>query len=53
MMTSADFQSIGVGLVENIYAITRSGFIYEYDREGNLLFVFAGNSQGVDQRRFV
>ncbi len=49
MMTSADFQSIGVGLVDNIYAMTRSGFIYEYDREGNLLFIFAGPSQGVDQ----
>jgi hypothetical protein len=49
MMTSADFQSIGVGLVQNIYAITRSGFIHEYDREGNLLFVFAGSSQGVDR----
>jgi hypothetical protein len=49
MMTSPDFQSIGVGLVDNIYAMTRSGFIFEYDREGNLLFIFAGPSQGVDQ----
>ncbi len=49
MIVAADFQSIGVGLVDNIYTITQSGFIYEYDREGNLMFVFAGNSQGEDR----
>ena len=46
MLTSADFSAVTTGLVENVFAITKSGFIYEYDREGNLLFVFGGSSQG-------
>jgi tetratricopeptide (TPR) repeat protein len=49
MFTASDFTSIAVGQVDNVYAITRSGFIYEYDREGNLMFVFAGSSQGQDR----
>ena len=49
MFSSGDFASLTVGDVDNVYAITKSGFIYEYDREGNLLFVFAGSSQGLDR----
>jgi tetratricopeptide (TPR) repeat protein len=49
MFSSGDFSSVAVGDVDNVYAITKSGFIYEYDREGNLLFVFAGSSQGFDR----
>jgi tetratricopeptide (TPR) repeat protein len=49
MLTAPDFAAASMGTVENIYAITRSGFIYEYDREGNLLFVFGGPSQGLDR----
>lgn len=49
MLTASDFAATSMGTVENIYAVTRSGFIYEYDREGNLLFVFAGPSQGLDR----
>lgn len=49
MLTAPDFAAASMGNVENIYAVTRSGFIYEYDREGNLLFVFGGPSQGLDR----
>lgn len=49
MITAPDFAAISMGTVENIYSVTRSGFIYEYDREGNLLFVFGGPSQGLDR----
>lgn len=49
MLTAPDFAATSMGSVENIYAVTRSGFIYEYDREGNLLFVFGGPSQGLDR----
>lgn len=49
MITAPDFAAISMGSVENVYGITRSGFIYEYDREGNLLFVFGGPSQGLDR----
>ncbi|MFP4178122.1 MAG: tetratricopeptide repeat protein, partial [Acholeplasmataceae bacterium] len=30
-------------------ALTRSGFIFEYDREGTLLFVFAGSAEGMSR----
>lgn len=49
MITAPDFAAISMGTVENVYGVTRSGFIYEYDREGNLLFVFGGPSQGLDR----
>ncbi len=45
MITSGEFADLFIGNVENIYAVTKSGFIYEYDREGHLLFVFGGSSQ--------
>lgn len=49
MITAPDFAAVSMGNVENVYGVTRSGFIYEYDREGNLLFVFGGPSQGLDR----
>src|SRR5690554_808911 len=49
MLTSAEFSALTMGSVENIYAVTKTGYIYEFDREGNLLFVFAGPSQGLDR----
>ncbi|MCK9234509.1 MAG: hypothetical protein M0O98_04895 [Acholeplasmataceae bacterium] len=44
MYSASDFTSVTSGSVGNIYAVTRSGFIYEYDNEGNLLFIFGGPS---------
>ncbi|MFH5882171.1 hypothetical protein [Liberiplasma polymorphum] len=42
MLNAPDLVDIFVGPIGNIYTITRSGMIYEYDREGNLLFAFGG-----------
>lgn len=39
--------AVCVGPVENIYTVTLDGFIFEYDREGNILFVFGGTDGGV------
>jgi len=40
MFNSPDLVDVFVGPIGNIYVLTRSGRIYEYDREGNLLFRF-------------
>ena len=42
MFNAPDLVDIFVGPIGNIYTITRSGMIYEYDIEGNLLFMFGG-----------
>lgn len=46
MVSASDFTSVTTGHFDNIYAINKSGFIYEYDNEGNILFVFGGPSGG-------
>jgi tetratricopeptide (TPR) repeat protein len=40
-----DLQDVYVGPIGNIYTITKSGYIYEYDIEGNLLFAFGGQDE--------
>ncbi len=42
MYNAMNLVDITVGPIGNIYAISDSGMIYEYDREGNLLFLFGG-----------
>ena len=43
-----DYVDIAIGPTETIYTIEKYGYICEYDREGNLLFDFAGyDSTGV------
>ncbi|NLN51097.1 MAG: hypothetical protein GX149_05700 [Acholeplasmataceae bacterium] len=49
MITTGEFSDLYLGNIENLYVVTKSGFIYEYDREGNLLFVFGGSSDGIDR----
>ena len=49
MITSGEFVSCFSGNYGNVYAITKTGFIYEYDLEGNVLFIFGGNSTSIDQ----
>lgn len=49
MITSSEFISCFSGDYGNVYAVTESGFIYEYDLEGNVLFIFGGNSTSIDQ----
>jgi len=46
MRTTGDFVDASAGTVQNMVAVTKSGFIYEYDQLGNLLFVFAGRGLG-------
>jgi len=42
MLNELDLADIYVGPIGNIYAISKSGLISEYDIEGNLLFKFGG-----------
>ena len=46
--TISDRQMTGVavGPYENIFTISSNGYIYEYNREGNLLFIFGGRDSG-------
>ena len=37
---------IAVGDIENIYTISKQGYIYEYTREQELLFLFGGKDDG-------
>ncbi len=41
----ANLLDIYVGPIGNIYTISGDGYIYEYDREGNLLFAFGGQDE--------
>lgn len=38
-----------VGSVENVYCVTSSGFLFEYDNQGNLLFSWGGRGVGNDK----
>ena len=49
MLASSNFVSCWTGKYGNVYAATKYGFIYEYDIEGNILFVFGGTSTTIDQ----
>jgi len=42
MLNAPNLVDVYVGPIGNIYVITTNGMIYEYDREGNLLFAFGG-----------
>lgn len=45
-----NMESIWAGQYDNIYALTSDGWIYEYDSQGKLLFMFGGND--VNSSRF-
>jgi sugar lactone lactonase YvrE len=45
MMNELDLVDIFVGPIGNIYTISKSGTITEYDMEGNLLFTFGGQDE--------
>lgn len=49
MLASSEFVSCWHGNCGNIFAATKTGFIYEYDIEGNILFIFGGNTTTIDQ----
>lgn len=46
IVTATNLRDIAIGQIGNIYTVGNNGKIYEYDREGNLLFVFAGRDDG-------
>ena len=37
---------VAVGDIDNIFTISKNGFIYEYTRDGRLLFYFSGKDDG-------
>lgn len=37
---------VTVGPYENIFTVSSNGYIYEFNREGNLLFIFGGKDTG-------
>ncbi|MFA6595386.1 MAG: YIP1 family protein, partial [Bacilli bacterium] len=49
MYATSDFVSAIPGSVGNVFGVTKNGFIYEYDKEGNLLFIFSGKAVGTDR----
>ncbi len=49
MITNGEFVDSYFGKVGNTFAVTASGYIFEYDSEGNILFRFAGKGDGVDK----
>lgn len=44
------FTDITVGPIGDIYAISQTGFVYEYDSEGNLVFKFGGPDGGISRK---
>ena len=38
--------AVAVGNHDNTFVATQTGFIYEYNNEGNLLFIFGGSDDG-------
>ncbi len=44
MIDEKNFTDIAVGPTGQIYAVTQTGLIFEYDNDGNLLFSFGGQA---------
>lgn len=42
-----ELQSIAIGNLDNIYILSKSGIIQEYDSYGNLIFSFGGKNTGI------
>jgi tetratricopeptide (TPR) repeat protein len=47
--TTNNLVDIAIGPIGNIYTVGVDGKIYEYDRYGNLLFVFGGRDDGLNR----
>lgn len=48
MYDELNFVDLAIGADNQIYAVTETGLIYEYDSEGNLLFSFGGMAASVE-----
>lgn len=46
MLYSALFVDLYVGPIGNIFALSQDGWVFEYDSEGNLIFIFGGKDSG-------
>lgn len=44
-----NFVDVAAGLYGNVYALTQTGLIYEYDSNGNLIFSFGGRAVANDR----
>lgn len=41
--------AVAVGNHDNVYVVSQQGYIYEYNNEGTLLFVFGGSDDGMQR----
>ena len=41
--------AVAVGNHDNVYVVSQQGYIYEYNNEGELLFVFGGSDDGMQR----
>ncbi len=49
MKEEINFTDVAVGTIGNVYAVTNTGIINEYDNEGNLIFTFGGRALAGDR----
>lgn len=49
MEDEQDFVDVCIGTDGQIYAVTATGLIFEYDMDGHLLFTFGGRAIAVEQ----
>ncbi|OIJ17482.1 hypothetical protein BKP37_03030 [Anaerobacillus alkalilacustris] len=50
LVATFNMESVWIGKYNNVYSVSSEGWIFEYDSEGNLLFLFGGND--VNSSRF-
>jgi len=46
VLLDENITDVAVGEIDNIFVVSTSGYIYEYSREGDLLFLFGGSDDG-------
>ncbi len=50
MITTEDYPDVPAAVAsgnhDNVFVVTQTGFVYEYDNEGDLLFMFGGSDDG-------
>lgn len=53
MVSEPNFVDITIGNYNQIYALTDTGLIYEYDSEGNLIYSFGGRAISAERNGFL
>ncbi|WZL78946.1 YIP1 family protein [Eubacteriales bacterium mix99] len=46
VLSDENIADVAVGSIENIFVVSATGYLYEYSREGDLLFLFGGSDDG-------